>query len=663
MQKDIIEQTVQEMLNAGVIRNSASPFASPVVLVKKKDGSWRLCIDYRKLNNATVKNRFPIPLVEELFDELQGATIFSKLDLRSGYHQVRMNNDDIQKTAFRTHQGLYEFLVMPFGLTNAPATFQSLMNSIFQQFLRKFILVFFDDILIYSKTLEEHVSHLKLTLNLFREHHLFAKRSKCSFGGGTVEYLGHLISKDGVATDPKKVEAIQNWPQPMNVKQLRGFLGLAGYYRRFIKSFGILAKPLTELLKKDAFEWNSQATSAFEELKKALSSPPVLALPNLSLPFILETDASSRGIGAVIMQNGHPIAYISKALSPKQQALSVYEKELLAIMFAIQHWRHYLSMGKFIIRTDQKSLKYLIDQKINTPLQHVWLSKMMGFDYEIVYKKGSDNLVADALSRVEGPTLLPIALSTFDPSLLERIKTTWRNDEALQQMIIQLIAGKVIKNCSWNGQYLTKKNKLLVGKHNTLRKDIIHLCHATSGSGHSGVHVTLQRAKQFFTWKGITRDVRQFIRECEICQRAKHETAAQPGLLQPLATPSYIFSDISMDFVGGLPNSDGKDTILVVVDRLTKFAHFIPLSHPFTAATVAQVFLDQIFKLHGWPETIVSDRDPIFMSNFWKEFTRLHGVTLAMSTAYHPQSDGQTEVVNRCLEAYLRCMTMDKPKE
>jgi hypothetical protein len=295
-------------------------------MVLKKQGSWRMCHDFHALNKLTIKDKFPIPVIDDLLHELSGAQFFTKLDLRSGYHQIRMKDSDIPKMTFRTHEGHYDFLVMPFGLCNSPSTFQSLMNHVFRPFLRHFVLVFFDDILIYSKTWTDHLTYVDQVLNLLSQHQLFLKQSKCAFGASEVEYLGHLVGKDGVRVDLKKIEAMQDWSHPKTLKRLCGFLGLTGYYRKFIKNYGKIAAPLTALLKKNSFTWTPTAVQAFQTLKMAMCTTLVLALPEFTKTFVLKCDASEKGIGTVLMQEGRPLAFTSKQLSEKNMGKPIYEK-------------------------------------------------------------------------------------------------------------------------------------------------------------------------------------------------------------------------------------------------------------------------------------------------------------------------------------------------
>lgn len=666
-QKGVIESMVQEMLEDGVIQLSSSPFSSPIVLVRKKDGTWRFCTDYRALNAITVKDRFPIPTIDELFDELHGvhgALFFSKLDLRSGYHQIRVHPKDIHKTAFRTHEGHYEYRVMPFGLTNAPATFQNLMNLVFKPMLRKFVLVFLDDILVYSRTWDDHLHHVHIVLKTLREHTLFAKREKCSFGASQVEYLGHIISCNGVSMDDAKVKAMLEWPTPTSQKEVRGFLGLTGFYRRFVRGYAQIAAALTDLLKRDGFHWSQLADKAFDALKRGLTSAPIFAMPDFTQAFIVETDASGIGIGAVLTQSGHPIAYFSKKLSPRMQAASTYHREMFAITCAVKKWRHYLLGRRFTVLTDQRSLRELMAQTIQTPEQQKWLTKLLGFDFEIRFRPGRKNAVADALSRCHPEEGLFYAISGPIVHLLNDLSLAIQQDRELQSIIMALQNGAVeLQGYQLVQGMLLFHNRIVVPNDDTIRMQLLREFHDTPIGGHAGVQRTYRCMASELYWKGLREDVKRFVAQCVICQQVKYITAPPAGLLQPLPIPHQIWEDISMDFVVGLPPSSGKTVVFVVVDRLSKYAHFIPIASGFTSASIAEIFVREIVRLHGMPSTIVSDRDRVFISTFWQELFRLQGTKLAMSSAYHPESDGQTEVTNRTLEMYLRCFTLDQPKK
>ncbi|KAA0048104.1 reverse transcriptase [Cucumis melo var. makuwa] len=475
-----------------------------------------------------------------------------------------MVDEDIEKTTFQTHEGHYEFLVMPFGLTNAPATFQSLMNSIFRPYLRRFVLVFFDDTLIYCRNMKDHLKHIEIVFLVLRKHELFANRKKCSFGLARVEYLGHLISNKGVEVDPKKIKAIADWPKPTNVRETRGFLGLTGYYRRFVHHYGAMAGPLTQLLKKGGFNWTSEAEQAFEKLKKAMMSLPVLALPMFDKPFEIETDASGYGVGAVLIQNKHPIAFYSHTLAIRDRGRPVYERELMVVVLAVQRWRPYLLGNRFVVQIDQKSLKCLLEQRVVQPQYQRWLAKLLGYTFDVEYKSEVENKAAYALSRIS-PTVQLCTITAPVFLDLQIIKEEVERDAKLRKVVADLNGDIAQQDCKFK------------------------ICNAS--------------------------------------------------LLLPLAIPTQVWGDISMDFVEDLPKAVGFEVIFVVVDRL------------------------KVIRLHGFPTSIVSDRDQVFLSNFWKEMFRLMGTKLNRSSTYHPQSDGQTEVVNRGVEVYLRCFCNDKPKE
>ncbi|KAL4569307.1 hypothetical protein LXL04_024943 [Taraxacum kok-saghyz] len=603
--------------------NSAIGLTTPPWDAKVIDRTW-LSVCHETLNNISRLDRFRQGSGCDI-DELQNSRYFSKIDLKSGFYQVRIRTEDIEKTAFRTHNRHYEFLVMPFGLTNAPATFQALMNDVFRHLLRKGVLVFFDDILVYSSSWDGHLRLLSQVLHLLQKHQLVINKKKSSFGLRSVEYLEHVINEGGVSMDPSKIESIVNWPIPKNVKAVRGFLGLTGYYREFIKDYGKIAKPLTELTKKDGFLWGEPPQTAFELLKSAMTTAPVLALPDFAAPFEIDCDA--------------------KALSKRNLSKSAYEKELMALVLAIQHWRPYLIGRPFVISTDQKSLKFLLEQRISTTDQQNWAAKLLGYQFTITYKPGKDNRVADSLSRIQDGEL-HMAVST--PLWLDNDKLLTGSDQDpyIQRVTKALLADPLsYPSLSLNNARLYHNGRPVIPSTSRWIPELIREFHSSPIGGHSGFYRTYRRLASQIYWAGMTKTVKDFVRSCDICQRYKASTLSPNGLLQPLPIPQRIWEDISLDFITGLPKSKGYEVVLVVVDRLSKYCHFVPLKRPFTAKLLAEVFLREIIRLHGIPKSVLSDRDPLFFSTFWKEVFTLQGSTLKFSSAYHPETDGQTEFV------------------
>jgi hypothetical protein len=398
-----LKSQLEDLLSKKFIRPSVSPWGAPVLLVKKKDGKSRLCVDYRQLNKVTIKNRYPLPHIDDLMDQLKGATVFSKIDLKSGYHQIRAKEEDIPKTAIRTRYGHYEIypnLVMPFGVTNAPAIFMDYMNRIFHPFLDKFVVVFIDDILIYSKSEEEHKEHLSLVLQVLKEKQLYANLGKCEFWLEEVKFLGHVISKEGIAVDPSKVEAVVAWERPKTATEIRSFVGLAGYYRRFIEGFAKIVAPLTNLTRKNQiFAWTDDCERSFQLMKEKLTTSPVLVLPQPEEPYEVYCDASYQGLGGVLMQHKQVVAYASRQLKTHEKNYPTHDLELAAIVFALKIWRHYLYGCTFEVFSDHKSLKYLFDQKELNIRQRRWMEFLKDYDFTLQYHPGKANVVADALSR------------------------------------------------------------------------------------------------------------------------------------------------------------------------------------------------------------------------------------------------------------------------
>nr|GEU43798.1 putative reverse transcriptase domain-containing protein [Tanacetum cinerariifolium] len=606
--KELADQ-LQELTNKGFIRPSSSPWGAPVLSLNKKDGSFRMCIDYRELNKLTVKNRYPLPKIDDLFDQLQGSSVYSKIDLRSGYHQLRVREQDIPKIAFRTRYGHYAFQVMPFGLTNAPAVFMDLMNRVSKPYMDKFVIVFIDDILIYSKDEKEHEEHLRQILKLLKKEELYTKFSKCEFWIPKVKFLGHVIDSQGIHADPAKIESVKDWESPKSPIQVRQFLGLVGYYRRFIEGFSKIAKPMTKLTqKKVKFEWGDKQEAAFQLLKQKLCSAPILALPEGSEDFIIYCDASIKGLGVVLMQK---------------------EK------------RHYIYGTKFTVFTDHKSLQHILDQKELNMRQRRWLEFLSDYNCEIRYHPGKANVVADALSRKAQEPLrvraLVMTISLDLPNQILNAQTEARKPENIKN---EDFGGMLVENAK-NPKAIREQNleprtdgtQCLNGRswlpcYGDLLTVIMHESHKSKYSVHPGSDKMYQDMKKLYWWPNMKADITTYVSKCLTCSKVKAEHQRPSGLL-------------------------------VIVDRLTKSAIFTPIRETDPMDKLARMYLKEVVTRHGIPISIICDRNPRFASNLWRSLQNALGTNLDMSTTYHPQTDGQSERTIQTLEDMLRACAID----
>ncbi|KAJ1595664.1 hypothetical protein NDA11_007199 [Ustilago hordei] len=637
-----LRRYLDENLEKGFIRPSKSPARSPVLFVPKKDGGLRLCVDYRGLNEITVKNRAPLPLIEEQLFLLRKARIYTKLDLRAAYNLIRIAKGDEWKTAFGTQLGLYEYLVMPFGLANAPAHFQSFINDIFRDIIGIYVVVYLDDFLIFSDTEEAHVKHVTEVLARLRSNRLFAKLSKCEFHTKTVEFLGYIIKPMGIEMDPEKVRTVKEWPMPESIHDIQRFLGFANFYRRFIAHFARIAKPLTALVKPierfKKFELPEEAQQAFHKLIQAFTSAGVLQHFDYHLPTRLETDASDFAIAGVLKQEHegrwHPVAFYSRKMSSAEKNYEIHDKELLAVVACLTQWRHMLAglPNQLVILTDHEALKYFKSQRRITGRQARWAILLADFDFILQYRPGDKGGEPDALTR---RTDMQPAGEEQDHNVRQLLpprvfKETADHDSLLVAPMISMesIASKGLKDLVKIFQPLDQELQEIHRKKPFELKDDLW---------YSGGRLVIPKV----IMPGRTNN--------------RHSRSAK----EPLATPDRPWGSISLDFIEGLPTSkkyDSKtyDSILVIVDRLTKFAILAPTHKTVTAKQTAVLLYGHMVRLFGYPDHMVSDRGRQFISGAWKAFAEQMGVKHSLSTAYHPQTDGQTERVNQVIEQYLR---------
>ena len=694
---------------AGHVRESKSPHSSPTFCVRKATGGWRIVHAYNKLNAATIPAQTPIPRKDVMLDSMGGSTVFSALDLTDGFYQILMRESDAPLTAVSTPSGmLWEWLVMPQGLRNAPATFNRLVTHLLRPH-RAYAPSYFDDIFVHSRAegevseVDVHKRHLAAVLQCLQDNRLYCNLRKCIFGAREIPILGCYVGADGVRADPEKIKAVADWPTPRNVKDLRKWLGLANYLHKYSQGYAALVRPLTQLLKKDVdWVWSDDAATAFEDVKTSLTSAPILALPNHAKPFSVVCDASDFAIGSALMQkdddgNDRVIAYQSRLLKAAERNYPVHDKELLSIKYALLKYRvHLLGATPFVVFTDHASLRTAVNSPHLSQRMARWLSFFAEFNFRVEYKPGRENVLADALSRrpdfedeaqqqpeltclESDAELMHASISRVQVRLTDAIAEHYDKDNDCRLLIAHFdgtskeplpakLAAKLARysyrdGLLWHQLSEFDYPRVCVPHDQDLKLMILHELHDAPASGHLGREKTFLQVSNVFWWPHLYKWVANYVRACEQCQRVKPAGKSRAPL-QPLPIPQDCWKSVSMDFIFGFPEDNARNVgVVVFVDRLSKMVHLAPVRKSVTAAETASIFLEHVFRLHGLPVSIVSDRDPRFTAAFWRELFRLLKTDLAMSTADHPETDGQTERVNRVVEDIIRSIAVDHPRD
>ena len=676
--REVVDTEIEKMLTQGIIQHSTSPWASPITLVPKKDGTTRFCVDYRKLNSKTIKDAHPLPNIQDIFDQLGGATIFSTLDLKSGYWQMPMSADAQQKSAFVTHSGLYEFRRMPFGLANAPAQFQRAMNKVLGGYIGKFCLVYLDDVVIFSKSAAEHARHLALVLKRFEKYNLTIKPSKCAIGKEQIELLGYTVNAQGIAPMSSKTDAIANLAAPATVKEVRSFLGMTGYYRQCIPGYASIATPLVELTRKNQpFIWGPDQEEAFQELKQALVTAPVLAYPNPQKPYRLYTDASLYAVGAILVQEDAQgtekvIAYLSHQLSSAQRNWAAIEREAFGVVYALKKLHCYLWGSKFEIHTDHKPLTALFRSEIkNTKIQR-WAVQIAEYSAPILYHRGKLNVRADMLSRIA-------SVNSTDPQeveyeVIEDVPTPWTLDglsppEVHRQQLVEfpelvadaqtdldenpymLQGGLLYSLAEPHPQAGVYMRLVLPAEH---RERVIQRAH--HDVGHQGFIKTLQRVQESYVWPGMRAPVRQIVQSCRECR--VHQVLPETVHLGEMPVPDTVHHTWGIDLIGPLPTSaldqdECPRYILSCVDHLSGYAEATQIPNK-KADTVWEAFHKSIVSRYGPPVVVVSDNGPEFVNRDIEKYFKQNGITHKVTTPYHPASNGKVERFNRTIQEIIK---------
>ena len=670
MELKATKEYVEGLLRKGKIRPSKSPYGAPLFFVKNKDEPLRGVVDYRALNRITKRNNAPLPRSDEMFDLIGEAKVFSRMDLKTGFHQIRVREKDIEKTAFNTKYGQFEYLVMPMGLCNSPATFQSLMNRIFYDCVDVFMVVYMDDLLIFSKDEESHIRHLETVLSRLKENKLYVSPKKCEFMKNELDFLGLVVGKEGIRVNPKKVEVLKTWPKPKTLTEVRSFMGLLQFFRRFIKDFSKISAPLTNLTKKGVGiqKWDESCDEAFDTLKEAITSAPVLVPPDWKKPFRGHIDASESAVGGTLTQldddgNERAIAFFSKKLSQAEQNYTANDRELLGLIYFLQRFRCYLEGSEFEIFTDNQVLRHLFTKPNISRREARWLETLGNFGiFPINLKPGKIHVLGDVLSRAPH-----IAVNDLEAvSINEDDIFSCLEEDDFYGPLLKVLRGEKLKDSVKDRKFriLSKyfhedeRGLFYEGKRCVPKKSVpklLQLAHDSKIAGHFGFYKTMSRLKRFY-WKNKAQDVKRYVQGCMTCQQKKDHHGKRFGDPNALEIPTRRWGSLATDFIVSLPKTkNGYNCITTWVDRLSRRVHFIPSKEEDTAVDVANSFYKNIFKYHGMPDSIVSDRDPKFTSKFWKKLMELLGVQLKMSTSRHPQTDGLSEVMNRMVENYLRC--------